>query len=943
MAPADDDDAVGRKNRFRDDDEDGGEGSALGWGPKDLYFRLQNAIRQNRKKFTILAAAMLGAGLSCFAIWSVLLILEIRRPTIEMAIDALDFGAYGQARQFSTSVLKYAKETEIEKRSAALYVYGVATCEEVDRAWMADKTSFFRDAADALTESRELGFIHERTTDGYFYLGKSLFFSQNYPEAIENLQMALEKDSTRARAINWYLANAYFFAPEAENEKGLEALDRFEALTPILEREKQAAILLRVLLNLRMKHLEAAKESFATLSETLDPGAILYRDLAAGMICMQEAELFRKYAEGLEKTPQLSVPKGELEKLEKQLQETPLEKEPSPALPRPWPASPFLRQFEEDRQKRASVAGETNDMRDQIPAIEELRELNEKDESTQLPEPSAEQNSDPVIEPAKPETHLSSKDIAVNAWRRLADRKLGEAVMHFESVRRGDSELLELYRQAAFLEAMCLERLGEYDQAQEEYYSLTRTFPGTSEAIASQYRWGYIEHIIKHNPTDGLASLARFFEMLGQHKEYVNRWMTIADISNTGVDEIQKLMESKHYAEAAEILDYFYSIVPKEQLARIFSHLYSNWGEQLDSQAELEYFERREELTRQAREKFRKAGYWYEELARWTFAMPEYLNNLWAAAEHNRRGRNLVKALEIYRLYLDREIIQRQALAHYNIGEILLELNEIDAAVEELEHCIESYPHDPILEQARLALALALQEKREWKQAASLLEKNLYGEYAPDSDVYRDSLYELGRVYDRMGDRNAVIRLYEDVLQLYPDDPRTAEAHYMIALSNLNQEQELETQMNESPLKSQRDIARQTLAETRNLALSNLQQSRAILLKEEEENGLDLAEQRMLRNTYFMIGRLLTAMGEPYYDESIRENQTAVARYMSHPDVLQAYLQLARVYRLQGDSDQADKTMMQARTLFRRFQAVGAFQRETVYTERQWQELLATP
>ena len=181
MAPSNNDETPKGRNRFQDDEEEGGI-PALGWGPKDLYLRLQNGIRENRKRYAMIASAMLATGLFSFIAWSAIVMVESRRPTIEMAVKALDFGAYEQARKYASSVLRYAEKNEKEKRATVFYVYGVATCEEIDRRQPDDAKPFYRNAADALAESRELGFMPYREADGYYYLGKSLYFSQNYPD-----------------------------------------------------------------------------------------------------------------------------------------------------------------------------------------------------------------------------------------------------------------------------------------------------------------------------------------------------------------------------------------------------------------------------------------------------------------------------------------------------------------------------------------------------------------------------------------------------------------------------------------------------------------------------------------------------------------------------------------------------------------------------------------
>ena len=924
------------KSRFQDDES--GDDSVPSGGVKGLFLRVIGSIQRNRKRYSLAASVMLIAGFFCFVAWAMVAIIEMRRPTIEMAIDALDYGAYQQAREYAKSVLKYALPEETEKRGAALYVYGVALCEETEGAKMEDKKPFFREAADTLAESRELGFIADRSTDGNFYLGKALYYCQNYPEAVQNLEIALEKGSPRKKTIHWYLANAYFAAPRPDYEKGLEALDRFDDIPPFLEREKQESILLRTFLNLQLERLEAAKASFQTLPRLTNPATMIRSELAAGKICMQEADGFFRHADTLAATSQLSVPKEERDKLEKQLQETPLREIDATIIsPREVSASPFLRRLEYERELARNLATSTPSS-----PTDALRE-NDQDAEELAANEEPEENRGPVLEPVGRSQTPTSKDIIINTWRHLAMQKLQDAITHFENVKHGDRNLLEPYRQAMFLKAMSLEQLGEYDQSQEEYYSLARTFPGTSEAIAAQFRWGYIEYTIRNRPDTGYASLNRFFEMLNEHDSYNNSWMNLDDIAEIGITEVENLIQRKEYDKAAELFAYFLSIVPEERQARIFTRIYQLWGEQLENLAEDQKIAEKNKLLRQAREKFRLAAHWYEVLAKWTFDSSGYLGNVWTAAEYYEKVRDFPKALAMYRLYLEHDLILRQAQSHYHIGSIFFEMNEVDAAVKELQYCIESFPDDPMIEQTRLVLAYALQEKMQWDAAAQLLKANLDGKYNPQSEVYRQSLYELGRVYSRMRDSTEAIRVFEDVLALYPDDPRTAEAHYMIAKANMDYETELDARMVEALLQSQKDSIRQTLAETRQQALTNLQQARTFLLQQEERDGLNIAEQRMLRNTFFMIGRLLTAMGPEYYEAADRENKAAITRYFAHPDVLQAYLQLAGVSQLQGQLEQADNTMQQARNLLKRFQSANAFRQETVYSEKQWQELLGTP
>ena len=903
------------RNRFQDDEEEEGGIPAPGWGPKDLYLRLQNGIRENRKRYAMIASAMLATGLCCFFAWSAIAIVESRRPTIEMAVNALDFGAYEQARQYASSVLRYAEKNEKEKWATAFYVYGVATCEEIDRRLMDDVKPFYRNAAESLAESRELGFMPDRETDGYFYLGKCHYFSHNYPAAIANLEIAREKQSPRKKSISWYLANAYYHSPNPDYKKGLEALERFLVIPPFLEREQQAAALLKTSLYLRLNQLDDAKTSFREIPTLADSRMILHRELAAGKIRMQEAELFRLHAGELERIPQLNVPESDLEQLARQLQETPLQATPEYVPPRELSASPFLLEREQARNES-----------------DELAAADASDDDASPPPETVAQSEPPT-----------SKESVIAAWRQLATQQLHEALKHFELIKRKDTELLDLYRQAMYLEALCFEQLGDIDRAQEGLLSLTRTFPGTSEAAAAQFRWGYIEYILKDNPDAGLTAWSRFFDLLAHQEAGVMSPPIVAGIANVGIGKIEKLIDVRQYAKAEELLEYFRNILSDEQQARLFSRIYSEWAVQLENQAESKRNDEYRELVRKVRETYRLAGKWHEELSKWTFSEPDYLSNVWSAAEFYEQGRDFPKALVMYRRFLEHEMVTRQAQTHYRIGSIFFELNEMDAAIKELEYCIENFFDDPVTEPARLVLACAYQEKRQWGHATHLLMLNLDGKYSPDSEVFRDSLYELGRVYERTRDNAQTIKTFDEILSLYPDDPKTAEAHYMIAKTCLDDESRLNDDILQVQLAGQENMIRKSLEETQRQALEHLKQTRVLLLQQEERRSLDKAEDRMLRNTYFMIGRLLTALGPKYYEEALQENKTAVARYQNHPDVLQAYLQLARIHQLLGEPDQVNRITTQAQNLLQQFRAANAFRQDTVYSETQWQELLGVP
>ncbi|MDR1383752.1 MAG: tetratricopeptide repeat protein [Planctomycetaceae bacterium] len=882
-------------------EDEGDEGDESARGFRALFVYAQNGVRPRRLFATVLATAMTAVGLGCLIISLSIWVMEMKRPTTEMAVHALDFGAFENARQYAQSVLRFAKKHETQKRRTAFFVYGVATSELVDQSRIGDKKTFYKNAADALVESEQLGFIPGREADGYYYLGKSQLECGDYTDAIKNLETALLKNPSREKNIAWYLANAYYSSPKPNFDKSISYLQRFDELLPALELEQQNAAMLRVFIYVDQGRIEEAEQEITQVPETQH--FIVRREFAFGRIAMLQSVMCLSRAEYLEHSTQLGVPKEELRLLEKELKKTPL----------PSGETENLSSIRKNRRIHPFVT---------MPIVY-IRE-------------------ETIAETDNQQQNLS-KDKVIQTWRNLNKQYLQNAIQHFENVKTHDSQLLEWYRKAAFQEANCYEQLGDYEHAQLEYNALAKTFPGTPEAITSQFRWGYIEHIIRNNPQDGLASLERFFQMLDKHNEETGARMPISDMTQVGITEIQKLINASQFEMAEEILLYFQRLLSEETQARLFSLLYSQWGDQIAESAAEKPFEEHRTLIAESQKKYQLAGKWYRTLSQWTFADSEYLANVWNSAEYLRKGRDFLQAIVMYRKFLESDILTRQALSHYYIGSMLFEMDAVEEAIEELEHGVTDYSDDPITEETRLMLVYALEEKREWNRAVDLLILNLNGKYAPDSEIYRNSLYELGCVYAKMGNHDKTVETFESVIALYPDDKRVAGSHYRIAMSDLNYLNKIESQVEHYSLKHQQDATLQMMSGLRQDALNHLQQSRTLLLQQDEKIGLDSAEQRMLRNTFLLIGRIFAEMGPEHYDEAVRENRNTIARYMNHPDVLQAYLQLASVYQYQNSPENVQKTMNQAQILFRRFQTAKAFQQETIYSEQDWQKLLQTP
>ncbi len=104
-----------------------------------------------------------------------------------------------------------------------------------------------------------------------------------------------------------------------------------------------------------------------------------------------------------------------------------------------------------------------------------------------------------------------------------------------------------------------------------------------------------------------------------------------------------------------------------------------------------------------------------------------------------------------YLKYEERSKLPRGLLA---LGQNYLNAGRWDDVIPWLEKCLREYPEHPGTYNVRLVMARALTEKQKLEEATEMLLNNLYdGNLRPDSQLWRDSLFELGNVIFRRGDQ----------------------------------------------------------------------------------------------------------------------------------------------------------------------------------------------
>jgi TolA-binding protein len=225
-------------------------------------------------------------------------------------------------------------------------------------------------------------------------------------------------------------------------------------------------------------------------------------------------------------------------------------------------------------------------------------------------------------------------------------------------------------------------------------------------------------------------------------------------------------------------------------------------------------------------------------------------------------------------------------------------------------------------------------EKAEYDKAEAVLIDNLAGELAPTSLEWRDSLFTLGTLYFHLGrDREALEKL-EEAVRRYPQDHRAPEARYFLA------ELYLRAAVAKSSIQPNNTATQSAL--TRDLLQTALQELEIVqkeLDMKWDKGAISPATQKLLRNVYFALGDVLYRLGR--FGDAITIYVTLTNRLQSEPEVLDAYIQMARCYRAMGRTRDAQITLEQAKIMLDRLPQDVALEKTKSFTRGEWQARLA--
>ncbi|MCL2304584.1 MAG: tetratricopeptide repeat protein [Planctomycetaceae bacterium] len=914
----DEDDDLPQKRR-RGDDEEGEPQEKPSFRErleqiKERLMQAKDWAEKNQTKTMIILGGCVFVVLLLCGLYIWHLVAYYHRPTVEQALEALEFGAYTQAQIRARSVLRYAKTTEYEKRAVASYVLGVALLEQYELSNLPDKEPYYLMAANHLKDAHKLILPIQYRTRALLAYGKALYLSDSIPKAVEILLEAEGRPQQDNKTANWFLIHAMMRSEEPDYNLALSHCDKLLADESLTQMESYHGKLLRAHVLLKLGRLDEANYVFDQVPPLDELEA--YQEFVCAQLLMEEGRVFRAKAMNLEKQLLITDPRSSNSEQDQEEQETPLS---SPSVRKSAPVPP---QYETETPRIVQAVVRRGQGAEQIV---QMRRQSIPDTETPL-----------VIR----ETHSSDtyRNGNIEDLRSLAIAKYREAILRLEMSKAADAADFKYIRQAYLLQGICFEEMGEFEKAKEQYRDLILTFPESDEAIAADI---FRAEIFRKSGQFDLALTGhrRAIQKLLQKGVYQNPVLTRKEIVRRMSGAAGELMRLREYRDAFDLLAVYEPILPQREIARIKALGYESWAKMLQRNAQVAAFEEQEQLLRDAREKFRLSGQWYSVYAQHEITARNYTELLWRSAENYRLGKDYLQAIPVYRKYLKNEIRIRQAETLALLGQMYFELDLLDESIKIYDEYLNQYPHHPMLYQVRLIKSYAHREKQETEQAKTLLLENLSGTLAPQAAEYRDSIYALGKIYYDAGDREKAIATLEDAVYLHPDVPQTASAYYMIAQSYLKRVEEEQKLVQTANLATMREKATLEMQKARLSAHDNFQKTRKILGDRELVIPLSPAEQTMQMVCYFEIAKLELLLGR--LNDALDSFNLAQNRFQERPETLDALIQTALIYRRLGKDEQAKETVQKGVVLLQKLTDNNAFPPGHRFNETEWNELLA--
>ncbi|MAT72612.1 MAG: hypothetical protein CMJ58_24200 [Planctomycetaceae bacterium] len=512
----------------------------------------------------------------------------------------------------------------------------------------------------------------------------------------------------------------------------------------------------------------------------------------------------------------------------------------------------------------------------------------------------------------------------------VADARLREAIQR-------DSAVGPTTRQAMYWLGRVYGARGQRDAAIDQFTRLAKIYGDSPEGLAAMLA-AADEYRAQGEFDKAQASYRTLLELAPAPETYVNPIISLPALRKRLLIAQQHFVDAEQYDAAVAMLDQLPALFSVDELVNLRAQTHYKWGTALlDPLRDTDAW-RRDEEQRQGRLHMRHAGRAFEALARLRADSREFNNDLWQAAESYFAGQSFTQSAQLYEEYLLHESRSRNGAALLRMGQSRLANGQFGQAVRALDECVELYGRSDVVYQARVEAARAHRELGHHEAAEDLLLTNLYGDaLQTESPEWRESLFDLGRLYYDLARYDEAIRVLDEAVARYPDDDQALLANYTIARANHRASEEPGQRVQEAKTENERQKNRQMMTDYLERALDTYAKvQRAITLAGGgDHNAL---HRMLLRNCYMMRGAVLFDLRR--FDEAREAYSGLSSLYQNDPFVLEIQVQIASCLRRLNEPVKARLAIVQAQQLLGSLPPNADFLASTNFSRQQWELLL---
>jgi len=531
-------------------------------------------------------------------------------------------------------------------------------------------------------------------------------------------------------------------------------------------------------------------------------------------------------------------------------------------------------------------------------------------------------------------------------------------------------------RPASFLMGLASEKLGDADAAINYYERTVQKYENTPESLVANLRVANL--LSQAQPVarneEALEAYRRTLRTVQDPEDFRNRWLSFSEFRRAILDAWNKWRKNGAYAEAIALSELMTPLLPAMQADELKARANQYWAEDLEKQLRDAPFSEWKSRTEQLRQRWRLSGEAYDELATSLKSSSKFPDALWISARHFRRAHDFDRALTQLTRFINTRPKELLPEALVRRGEVLLDLNRLDDALEHFQRVVETYPTSNASYDARYLVGKVQLEKNELDAAEAVWRDVLaFDRLDPSAPLWKLSLFSLGRLqYHRAsmllskskGIRSnksktaeekllsetfsrwdEAVRRLEEFLKRFPDDPGTAEdeylrykseARYLLAKSLQHRAEMPRRRLRTSETENARLEQRRAMDVLLRQAIQEFRVLQSDLLEVGERGRLDKLGQQLLLDCYFEIAHTHFALEQ--FEQAIVSYSGASNRYPQNAQVLVAYVQMTNCYDKLGKPAEARSMLEQAKVILKQMPDKVFDPKVSNMTREQWEK-----